>query len=206
MAQKTYKYRIGISNWGSECVAGIIPDNIWKYIQDECEGDFDIYKEKFEEDEVPEEFKLADDIGSLYDADSFFHESGPYSNGTITIYNEDGTEELMTIEAKDIPSDTEYCSGSESDGRPYFVWESVEKGSWFASPDFGENVIETTQPFDKSKLKLNLVRLSYSNDDYCHEFIRTIEYDEEVLELEAETRGKSYELDFYKDTNDEEAE
>ena len=32
-------YKISLHGWGSECVAGKIPDNVWKYIQDECDGD-----------------------------------------------------------------------------------------------------------------------------------------------------------------------
>lgn len=186
-------YKIYIGNWGAECVAGVIPDKIWKYIQDECDGDFDTYKDKLGEDEVPEEFKIAEDEGSYCDCDSFFNRYGPYSDGTLTVCDEDGHEEFMTIEAKDLPSETEYVSASMSDGKPYFVWASVEKGGWFVE-------VETDEPFDKSKLKLYKEKFSYDNDDTAHEFITRVEYDGEEYDVEVDsTRGKSYEVDFYKD-------
>lgn len=184
-------YKIYIGNWGAECVAGVIPDKIWKYIQDECDGDFDTYKDKLGEDEVPEEFKIAEDEGSYYDCESFFNRYGPYSDGTLTVCDEDGHKEFMTIEAKDLPSETECVSASMSDGKPYFVWASVEKGGWFVE-------IETDEPFDKSKLKLYKEKFSYDNDDTAYEFITRVEYDGEEYDVEVDsTRGKSYELDFY---------
>lgn len=186
-------YKIYIGNWGAECVAGVIPDKIWKYIQDECDGDFDTYKDKLGEDEVPDEFKIAEDEGSYCDCDSFFNRYGPYSDGTLTVCDEDGHEEFMTIEAKDLPSETEYVSASMSDGKPYFVWASVEKGGWFVE-------VETDEPFDKSKLKLYKEKFSYDNDDTAYEFITRVEYDGEEYDVEVDsTRGKSYEVDFYKD-------
>lgn len=185
-------YQIVIGNWGSECVAGVIPDKIWKYIQDECDGDLETYKDKLDEDEVPEEFKIAEDEGSYNDCDSFFYEYGPYSDGTLTVCDEDGHKEFMTIEAKDLPSETQYTS--VPDGKPYFVWESSEKGSWVA-------YIETDdEPFDKSKLKLHVKKLCYNHDDDSLAFITGLEYDDEVVDVEVDsTRGKSYELDFYLD-------
>jgi len=182
-------YNISIGLWGSECVAGEIPDNIWKFIQDECDGDANTYLEKIDEGEVSEELKMADDCSSFYDVPGFFSTYAPYSSGTLTVTDDDGND--TEIEASDLPKETDYTSCTV--GKPYFIWESVEKGGWDAN-------IETEKPFDKSKLKLHTRKLCYDKDDYSKEFITAIEYDGEVYDVELNsTRGISYELDFYED-------
>ncbi len=189
-------YTISIGNWGSECVAGEIPDNIWKFIEDECDSDASTYLEKLEEGEVPEDLKLAEDNSSFYDVPGFFDCYGPYSDGTLTVTDEDDNE--IEIDASEFPKETEYTSCTV--GKPYFVWESVEKGGWDATLDIDE-------PFDKSKLKLHTRKLSYDDDNYSKEFITAVEYDGQMLDVELNsTRGISYELDFYEAEIQEEDE
>ena len=48
------KIKMSIYGYGSEYGAGYIPEKIWKYIQDECEGDASVYNEKLDDGEVPE--------------------------------------------------------------------------------------------------------------------------------------------------------
>ena len=189
-------YTISIGNWGSECVAGEIPDNIWKFIEVECDSDASTYLEKLEEGEVPEDLKLAEDNSSFYDVPGFFDCYGPYSDGTLTVTDEDDNE--IEIDASEFPKETEYTSCTV--GKPYFVWESVEKGGWDATLDIDE-------PFDKSKLKLHTRKLSYDDDNYSKEFITAVEYDGQMLDVELNsTRGISYELDFYEAEIQEEDE
>ena len=196
-------YQIVLDHYGAECVAGVLPDKIWQYIQDECEGDKDIYIEKLDEGEVPEEFRIASDSGSFYDAHEvcgsyvFWHEYGPYDSA-LTVYDEDGHKEIMTIEAKDLPSENSNYSVSTTDvakGKPYFVWTSEEKGTWHL-----ESPIETDEPFDKSKLKLFLGKLTYNNGNSSFEYICGIEYDGEYYEIGlVDSTGKGYDTDFYQD-------
>ena len=190
-------YKISLHGWGSECVAGKIPDNVWKYIQDECDGDLETYKEKLDEDEVPEEFKIAEDESMYCDADGFYIEYGPYDSCSVTVLDENG-EEVAELDASDLKNETTYTSASKADGKPYFVWESVEKGWW-------QTEIETDEPFDKDKLKLSVTKLSYDNDDTGTAHIVGVIYDDEQHDVEVDSaEGKSYELDFYKDDEKEE--
>ena len=187
------KYQIEVGNWGAECVAGEIPDNIWKYIQDECDGDADDYAEKLGDGEVPEEFKLAEDIGFFYDAENFFQQYLPYADTDITVTDENydevfkGCLKELKQEVEDEVKEPEGC-------RRCFVWRSVEKSTWIA----GE--IETDEPFDKSKLKVKVIRLNLYNEDWCMDFATSIEYDGQVIEAESDSsRGISYELEFIDD-------
>lgn len=190
-------YQIELSSWGAECVAGVIPDNIWKYILDECEGDASLYVDKLDSDEVPEEFKLASDSSSFYDAHNFWHEYGPYDS-TLTVRDDDEDEVVMTIESKDVPSETSSWSMSASEeakGKPYFVWTSEEKGTWRL-----EIPVETDEPFDKSKLKLILGKLTYDNGKSSFEFISSVEYDGERYDVTLDSStGKGYDTSFYQD-------
>lgn len=188
------KYVLSFGVWGSECVAGEIPANIWKFIQDECDGEASIYLEKLSDGEVPEELKLAEDCGDFYDADNqFFHEYGAYSNGSVTICCEG--QDDVEISLNDLPKETDYTSATND--KPYFVWESVEKGGW-------DTTIEIDGQFDKSKLKIHTQKLCYDNDDFAREIVTAIEYDGEVYDVEVNsTRGISYELDFYEAKEDD---
>lgn len=190
-------YKISLHGWGSECVAGKIPDNVWKYIQDECDGDVETYKDKLDEDEVPEEFKIAEDESMFYDAVSFYRAYGPYDSCSVTVLDEND-EEVAELDASDLKNETTYASASKADGKPYFVWESVEKGRW-------QTEIETDEPFDKDKLKLSVTKLSYNNYGASISHITAVEYDGIENEVEVDsTEGKSYELDFYKEDDKEE--
>lgn len=181
-------YRVYVGNWGSECVAGEIPDNIWKYIQDECDGDASVYRDKLDEGEVPEEFRLAEDTGTFYDASSFFQEYGPYSDAEIQVQDEQH-HEVLKVDCKDVEKITDELNAATK-AKHYFVWESVEKGWWYAD-------VETDEPFDKSKLKIHVYRIEYNDTDSAMEFIPSISYNDEDYYLEPETEGKSYELSFY---------
>ena len=190
-------YTVCLHGKGSECVAGVVPDNIAQYIKDECYDDFDVYRDKFLDDDVPEEFKIAEDEGSFYDVPSFYYKYGPHISCTVTVVDENG-KEVAESEASDLEKEVEYVSASKAEYKPYFVWMSVEKGSWKAE-------IETDEPFDMSKLKLLAEKLCYDNDDCGILHVTRIEYDGEELEVEADcTDGKSYELEFYKDEKPEE--
>lgn len=191
----TYTLSFGV--WGSECVAATIPDEIWKYIQDECDGDASTYLEKLDEGEVPDELKIAEDNSEFCDAGSqFFHEYGAYSDGSVTVCCED--QDDVEIPLSDLPKETEYLSATN--GKPYFVWESVEKGSW-------DVTIETDEPFDKSKLKVLTKKLCYNHDDDAKELVTGIEYDGDFYDVEVNsTRGISFELDFYEAEDDSEEE
>lgn len=126
------KYTIEVGNWGAECVAGAISDKIWKYIQDECDGDADEYAEKLNSGEVPEEFKLAEDVGSFYDAGSFFQYCLPYADTDIAVNGEEHNEVLKCC-LKDLKQEVEEEVNEPKDCRRCFVWRSVEKSTWIAS-------------------------------------------------------------------------
>ena len=188
------KYTVEVGMWGAECVAGVIPDNIWKYIVDECDCDADTYAEKLNDGEVPEEFKLAEDVGSFYDTEGFFYQSLPYADTGITITDENGKVVLdcdLTDLKQNIVDETTEPEGC----RRCFVWRSVEKSSGWIYGEF-----ETDEPFDKSKLVVNVYRLNLYNEDYCRDFASSVEYGDETIEADAEeTRGISYELEFVDD-------
>lgn len=195
------KYTIEVGRWGAECVAGQIPDNIWKYIQDECDGDASTYREKLDEGEILEEFKLAEDIWSFYDADSFFHEYLPYADTDIRVIDEDGhvvlscpLNELKQEIVDETEPDGEYDENEEPlPYKPCFIWRSVEKSTWI----YGE--LELDEPFDKDKLKVNVCRLNLF-DEHIIDFARSIAYGDKVFEADTgSTRGVSFELDFYED-------
>ena len=197
------KYQIAISGYSAECVAGVIPDKIWKYIQDECNGDVDSYVEKLDDGEVPDEFKIAEDSSSFCDADFacgskvFWHESGLYE-GTLTVYEEDSHKEIMSAEAKDLPSDFKAWSTSATaaaEGKPYFVWKAEEDGDWLL-----EFPIETDKPFDKSKLKLLFGDLAYGNGTSHAVCLGSIEYDGEQYEIALDSSStKGHSVEFFKD-------
>lgn len=188
------KYTVEVGMWGAECVAGKIPDKIWKYIQDECDGDANEYADKLNEGEVPEELKLAEDVGSFYDTEGFFYQSLPYADTGITITDENGNVVLdcdLTDLKQNIVDET-----TEPEGCKHcFVWRSVEKSSGWIS-----GVFETDEPFDKSKLVVNVYRLNLYNEDWCMDFASSIEYGDESIEAcVEESRGISYELEFIDD-------
>lgn len=195
------KYTIEVGSWGAECVAGQIPDNIWKYIEDECDGEGSEYAEKLNDGEVPEEFKLAEDMGSFCDADCFFHEYLPYADTDIRVIDEDdhevlscSLEDLTQVRVDSTEPPDEYDENEEPlPSKPCFVWRSVEKSTWIS----GE--LELDEPFDKDKLKVNVCRLNLF-DEYFLDFARSIAYGDKVFEADTDsTRGVSYELDFYED-------
>lgn len=180
--------------YGSECVAATIPENIWKYIQDECDSDVDDYIDKLNDDEIPEEFRLAESFVEFYEVDNqFFNKYSAYSTSGFEVTDENN-KIVCNGEISELTHSTEYCSAPSD--KPYLIWESVEKGSWYAT-------IETDKPFDISKLKLIFERLCYENDERYLEFVSRVEYDGEEYYIELNsTTGKAYELDFYDDRDE----
>lgn len=188
------KYIVSIGRWGAECHAGEISDDIWKYIQEECNSDSNEYAEKLDSGEVPDEFKLAEDLGSFYDAGSFFDKWGAYADTDIQIYDENNNEVLNCC-LTDLKQEISNETTEPANCKHCFVWQSCEKSEWM-------NVeITTDEPFNKDKLKVNVDRLNLYNEDYTLSFVSSIEYDGQIFEAECpeESRGISYELEFIDD-------
>lgn len=186
------KYKLCFSGLGSECVVGEVSDEIWEYVKDKCDSDGSVYGDRLDSGGVPEDLRLAEDMGSFYDVHPLmFHEYAPYTGCKICVVEVDTGREVAQLKLDDCEVATEYKSCTC--GRPYFIWESVEKGCW--SNDIE---IDVDGEFDASKLRFNTTQISYSQDDYCLRFIVTFDYDGETYELdEADTTGKSYELNFF---------
>lgn len=188
------KYTVSIGRWGAECHAGKISDDIWKYIQEECDGDSNEYAEKLDSGEVPDEYKLAEDSASFYDAGSFFDKWAAYADTDIQIYDENNNEVLNCC-LKDLKQEIWNETKEPDNCKHCFVWTSGEKSEWM-------NVeITTDEPFNKDKLKVNVDRLNLYNEDYKLDFVSGIEYDGQIFEAESPeyTRGISCELEFIDD-------
>lgn len=172
------KYTVCLNGYGSECVVGAIPDEIWKYIQDECDGDADNYLYKLNYDEMPEEFKLADHVSTFYYASCFFQKSGPHPDLEIQVYDEQH-HEVLKADCKDVEKNFLELNPAAK-AKYYFVWREVQKGIW-------ETEIETDEPFDKSKLKLQVHRIERNYPYEPVEFIdKSIVYNDEEYWLDFE--------------------
>lgn len=196
------KIAISFFGYGAECVAGYIPENIWKYIQDECGGDVDEYNEKLDSGEVPENLRLAPDSGEYFETDAkvFFNNYGPYNDACITVYDED---ENKIAEFKLDNENIEIITSSKKPEtkKPYFVWQSVEKGSWTANDS---EYFEIDGEFDIKKLKVNLIRLNYDNNENYVSQIWGIEYDNVEYDISLDsTDGKGTECTFHEDSEED---
>lgn len=180
------KYTLCFSRNGSECSSGAISDAIWKYIQEECDGSSSVYSEKLDNGEVPEDMMLADSLPDFYMTDDIFYAAGPYSDSSITVYEDENT--IEEFECSEVDSTTIDFVDASTKASHYFVWESIEEGIWKAE-------IETDKPFDKSKLSLYTSCLKYNGQEI--EIVTSIAYDDEEYSLESETDGASWELEFY---------
>ena len=189
------QYRFEVGPWGAECVAGVIPDNIWKYIQDECDGSATTYLEKLSKGEVPEKFKLAESIGKFNEpADCvekiIYSNSGAYYDTDIVVYDEDDDE--VYRECLDDVSANEYKENiiKQPKGTHFFIWRSVEKSCWL------EGEFEDEE-FDESKFGISVDTIM-NGGDILVGLIKSISYDDEVFETTgSDSRGVSYELNFY---------
>lgn len=195
------KIKMQIYGFGSEYRAGYIPKKIWKYIQDKCEEDASVYNEKLDDGKVPDEFKLAESRGEYYDAeDCFFEGYFPYSDVNLGVFDENDkmiADINLTDEELDI--DISINRTKPKANKHYFVWESVEKGTWKVVNEDDE-LIEIDGEFDINKLKIHLQKLTYDNNCKILEFISAIEYDGKIYDIDISfTRGKSFECDFYED-------
>lgn len=180
-------YTLCFSRHGSECSSGAISDDIWSYIQDECDGSASTYSDKLENGEVPEDLMLADGLPDFYMTDDIFYAAGPYADATVTVFEDE--KEIAKFKSSEVESTTETIDASTK-AKHYFVWESTEKGIW-------KTEIETDEPFDKSKLSLNTCCLKYNGLEI--EIVSSIIYDGEECSFEPETEGISFELEFYGD-------
>lgn len=193
---------MSIFGYGSEYAAGYIPEKIWKYIQDECEGNASIYNEKLDDGEVPDEFKLAENSGEYYEAPSFFEGYLPYSDTSLNIKAEDDTD-LGDINLEDCISKKTFESKLDNN-KPYFIWESVEKGCWDVVNEDDDELIEIDGDFDINKLKIHLEKLRCDNHHKELEFISAIEYDGEIYNITLNsTTGKCCECDFYEGSKED---
>lgn len=203
------KIKMSIYGYGSEYVAGYIPEKIWKYICDECEGDASIYNEKLDDGEVPEEFKLAESSGEYFDwlndVEAFFDGYAPNYDVNLVVCNEND-EEIAKISLTDeeLDIDTEPYRTKPKANKPYFVWESVEKGCWDVVNEDDDELIEIDGEFDVNKLKIHLETLKYDNNRKTLKFISSIDYDEENYNVTLNsTTGKGCECDFYEDSEED---
>lgn len=199
------KIKMQIYGWGSEYGAGYIPEKIWKYIQDECEGDASVYNEKLDDGEVPDEFKLAESRGEYYDAATFFEGYAPYYDANLVVYDENNKEitDISLID-EELDIDTETNKTKPEANKPYFVWESAEKGCWDVVNEDDDALIEIDGDFDVNKLKLHLEKLRYNNNRKGLAFVSAIEYDGEIYNVSLNsTRGISFECDFYEDSEED---
>lgn len=200
------KIKMQIYGYGSDYRAGYIPEKIWKYIQDECEGDASVYNEKIDNGEVPDELKLAENSAEYYDAYSFFEGYAPYYDTNLVVYDENDKEitDISLID-EELDIDTKTNTTKLEANKPYFVWESVEKGCWDVVNEDDELIeIEIDGEFDVTKLKIHLEKLKYDNN--CKElaFISAIEYDGEIYNVYLDsTRGMSLECNFYEDSEED---
>jgi hypothetical protein len=196
------KIKMSLFGYGSEYRAGYIPEKIWKYIQDECEGDASVYNEKLDDGEIPDELKLAESSGEYYDAASFFEGYLPYSDTSLNIKAEDDTD-LGDINLEDFKT-KELFESKLNNSKPYFVWESVEKGCWDVVNEDDDELIEIGEEFDVTKLKIHLEKLKYDNNSKELAFISAIEYDGEIYNITLNsTTGKYFGCDFYKDSEED---
>lgn len=199
------KIKIQMYGFGSEYRAGYIPEKIWKYIQDVYDEDASVYNEELDDGKVPDEFKLAESRGEYYDAaDCFFEGYFPYSDVNLTVYDENDKKIAdISLTDEELDIDTTTNKTKPEANKPYFVWESVEKGGWKVvnGDDEGDDeLIEIDGEFDINKLKIHLQKLTYDNNCKILEFISAIEYDGKIYDIDISfTRGKSFECDFYKD-------
>jgi hypothetical protein len=120
------KYTVSIGRWGAECHAGKISDDIWKYIQEECDGDSNEYAGKLDSGEVPDEFKLAEDSSSFCDAGSFFDAWAANADTNIQIYDEDENEVITRRKSVIVKpmSEEEAVLQMNMIGHDFFVYRS----------------------------------------------------------------------------------
>lgn len=212
---KQMKIKMQIYGYGSEYRAGYIPEKTWKYIQDECEGDASVYNEKLDDGEVPDEFKLAENSAEYYDAYSFFEGYAPYYDANLVVYDENDKEIAdISLTDEELDIDTEPNTTKLEANKPYFVWESVEKGCWDVineddeddedDDDDDDELIEIDGEFDVNKLKIHLDKLRYNNNCKGFAFVSAIEYDGKIYNVSLNsTRGMSLECNFYEDSEED---
>jgi hypothetical protein len=190
------KIKMSIFGYGSEYAAGYIPEKIWKYICDECVGEASVYNEKIDNGEVPDEFKLVENSSEYYDTPCFWGGYLPYSDTKLNIKSEDDTD-LGDINLEDCII-KESSETKPENNKPYFIWESIEKGCWDVVNEDGDELIEIDGDFDINKLKIHLDKLKCDSHSKELEFISAIEYDGEIYDITLNsTTGKAMEFDFY---------
>lgn len=185
-------YTLTIRGWGNECLLGEMSDEIWKFIQEECNGETDTYLDKLDNDEVPEDLKLSDGGYSMFDNDYFFKEYGanPYAC-VVNVVDEDGNEVFSCEDCSGIDVERSLESVDENISH-YYLYSSDEKGH-FVECKFDAD------KFDASKLTIKTNGICFNNDDDNWNFIVGVEYDGEELEFsnELDTRGVSFTFRVY---------
>ena len=154
---------------------------------------------------MPDEFKLAENSAEYYDAYSFFEGYAPYYDANLVVYDENDKEIAdISLTDEELDIDTETFRTKLEANKPYFVWESVEKGCWDVVNEDDDELIEIDGEFDVNKLKIHLETLKYNNNRKTLKFISSIDYDEENYNVTLNsTTGKGYECDFYEDSEED---
>jgi hypothetical protein len=196
--------RISLCGHGHEFSIGTISQEVWDYIQEEYDGDFDKYLDSLDNGDVPEDLMLADDRYSMCDCDDLYHEYNGWLNSCkIYIETEEGNE-LFSIEGdalEDAGVNVErYTESVDKSVHHLAVFSSVEKGT-FRAGDF-----EIEGDFDPKKLTVYCTKVTFGDqEDYY--MVDSFEYD--GIEIECDfvgTDGKGMEIYMVEQENHEEAE
>lgn len=194
------KIKIMLKGEGNRYAAGYISDEVWQYIQDECDEDEDVYTQKLDDCEVPAKFKLTSDS-----ANTFFYGYGPKGCMCNLIICDENDNQIAEIDLSKKVKDMKvsYASTYIKLNTKYFLWESNEKGYWKVN---NGDFIDIDGEFDLKKLTIFEEILEQIDEYYTVSYIRSIAYDGVEYDISVdEKRDISAEL-FFLEEKDEEYE
>ena len=173
------KVAVSLYGRGHEFSIGTISQEIWDYIQEKYDGDFDKYLDGLENGEVPEDLMLAEDKFSLCDCDDLYHEYSAWLEScTIEIEDEDGNM-LFSAEGNALEKAGVKVERSsehvDENARYLVVFSSEEKGK------FREGEFEIEGEFDPQKLTIYCSKVCFGNseDNYM---VDSLVYDDQDID------------------------
>ena len=192
--KKKYKYEVSLSRYGGEHTIGTIPKKVADYWLEKGEDEFQDYIFSIDWDDdkeelnktIPEEFQIEE---YWHDMDDVDHINGAEYHSQNYLYVNDVSGNIHSVgygvevgefPLEDIPIQTvhdQIADAINEDGdNPYdeeviVYGQSFEKGSW------EYETIETDEPFDISKLKVDISMwnglklvsdINYDGECYCN--------------------------------------